>query len=1004
VTPKPEDPPAPNPKPEAESGEPAGRPPLGAMAGGPAVAIRYARRIAATARNAAEVVRFGGLDTGEQPSPFTVEAEQATYRLRRYFSDDVAADATPILLVPPLMMASEVWDVSPGTSAVASLHTDGLDPWVVDFGDPGHEPGGLERTLTDHVLAVSDAVDRVYAETGRRVVLAGYSQGGMFAYQTAALRRGKSIDSLVTFGAPADTTAPLPIPISPEVAARLAAGLLESGVLRKLALPSWATRLGFKMLSPAKTVQGRVQFLLALHDRDALLPRERQRRFLDSEAWTAYSGPAIAELLEQFVTHNRMLEGGFVIDNRLVTLADIDVPIMTVVGATDTIGHPDAVRAIRRAAPRADVYELTLPGGHFGLVVGSKATDITWPAVAAWTRWRAGGAELPDGIVPAEAVESTPLRYSAGASALAQATDFGVGATRIVLGTARQVVRTARSVVSEAPAQLPRLARIEQLDDPAMRISLGLLLAEQARRSPDEITFLFGDRAYRQHDVKHRVDSVVKGLISVGVRHGDRVGVLMSTRPSAFTVVAALSRLGASAVLLRPDGELAREAGLGRVTWVISDPEHMADGEGLDGVMWCVLGGGADSRELPGHVVDMERIDPGEIELPAWYRADPHRAGDVAFVLFTGEGAGTRAVEITNRRWAMSALGTASAAALKTSDTVYSTSPIYHSSALLMSVGGAVAAGARFAMGAAEDPDTFWKEVRRYGATHVSYTWTSLHAVTVGPPNRNEQHHPIRMFMGSGLPPNLWRRVTERFPDVRVLEFYASAEGEAILANVKGTPIGSMGRPLPGSAQVRVAAFDLAHGTLELGPDGLSRECATDKVGLLLARVNPGESMAGTPLRSVFKGGDAWRSSGDLFLRDEHNDLWLVDPVSAIIATARGPVLPAGARTALGTIPAVDLIVAYGVPHGAAEVLVAAVTLRQRTTLSAADLERAFDRLPTSQRPDYVHVVRSIPVTTWHRPVWRALQQAGIPKPTRTRKVWKLDEEHAHYTPLAAGG
>ena len=197
----------------------------------------------------------------------------------------------------------------------------------------------------------------------------------MFAYQAAAYRRGKDIDSLVTFGSPVDTTAPLPIPIAPDVVARLAGELVDSGLLRKVALPSWMVRLGFKMLDPAKSVQGRVQFLLALNDRDALLPRERQRRFLDSEGWTAYSGPAIAELLEQFVTHNRMLEGGFVIDDRLVTLADIDVPVLTFVGATDTIGHPDAVRAIRRAAPKADVYEVTLPGGHFGLVVGSNASD-----------------------------------------------------------------------------------------------------------------------------------------------------------------------------------------------------------------------------------------------------------------------------------------------------------------------------------------------------------------------------------------------------------------------------------------------------------------------------------------------------------------------------------------------------------------------------------------------------------------------------------------------------
>ena len=47
-----------------------------------------------------------------------------------------------------------------------------------------------------------------------------------------------------------------------------------------------------------------------------------------------------------------------------------------------------------------------------------------------------------------------------------------------------------------------------------------------------------------------------------------------------------------------------------------------------------------------------------------------------------------------------------------------------------MTVGGAVASGARFAIATAEDPETFWDEVRRYGASHVSYTWTSLREIT----------------------------------------------------------------------------------------------------------------------------------------------------------------------------------------------------------------------------------------------------------------------------------
>lgn len=988
---------APPPPPTDPDAAPTPRRPGTTVVGVPAAAARYARRVRHTARNVAEVVRFGGLETDEQESPYAVAAEQSNYRLRHYFAGDAPPGAVPILLIPPLMMTTEVWDVSPATSAVAALHEAGLDPWVVDFGHPDREPGGLERNLTDHVLAVSDAVDRVAAATGRKVVLSGYSQGGMFAYQTAAYRRGKDIDSLVTFGSPVDTTAPLPIPIAPDVVARLAGELVDSGLLRKVALPGWMVRIGFKMLSPAKSVQGRVQFLLALHDRDALLPRERQRQFLDNNGWTAYSGPAIAELLEQFVVHNRMLEGGFVIEDGLVTLADIDVPVLTFVGSSDTIGHPDAVRAIRRAAPRAQVYEVTLPGGHFGLVVGSTATTITWPAVAAWVAWRDGRAPLPDGIAPADTIAGTrTLRPSTAATALAQATELGLGVGRVVLTNARRASRVARSVVREAPTQLPKLARIEQLD-PTTRISLGLLLDEQARRAPENIAFLFGDRAHRQYDVKERVDNVVKGLIDIGVRHGDRVGVLMQTRPSAFTLVAALSRLGATAVLLRPDADLGREAGLGAITWVISDPEHVAHIGEVDGVTWAVLGGGGEWREVHPGAIDMERIDPDEVELPAWYRANPHRAGDVAFVLFTGEGAGTKALQITNRRWALSALGTASAAALRPGDTIFCVTPIHHSSALLMSIGGAVAGGARFAMATADDPETFWNEVRRYGATHVSYTWTSLRSIVNAAPNPAEQHHPVRMFIGSGMPRNLWRRVTQRFPTAKVLEFYASAEGEAILANVTGRTPGSMGRPLPGTTEVRVAAYDLANRKLKLNQDGLGRECEVDEIGLLLARVNPVDSTAGVPLRGVFQGGDAWRSTEDLFLRDEHRDLWLAGPLAEVVYTADGPAIPSGARFALGSIPAVDLVVAYGVPAGGADVLVAAFTLRENADVTVGDLDKALDKLPVGQRPEYVQAVQSIPVTTWHRPQWRTLQAKGVPEVARGRTVWRLGRDRTHY-------
>ncbi|MCP9954040.1 AMP-binding protein [Actinomadura madurae] len=136
--------------------------------------------------------------------------------------------------------------------------------------------------------------------------------------------------------------------------------------------------------------------------------------------------------------------------------------------------------------------------------------------------------------------------------------------------------------------------------------------------------FLYRGRPYTHAAAKHRIDAVVRGLIHIGVRRGDPVGVLMGTRPTALALVAALSRLGAVAVLLRPDGDPAAEARLGRVTRVIADPEHAARAAKLDGVQAYLLGGAG--RGDRGPLTDMEDIDPERVEPPGWYRPNPGRA------------------------------------------------------------------------------------------------------------------------------------------------------------------------------------------------------------------------------------------------------------------------------------------------------------------------------------------------------------------------------------------
>jgi putative long chain acyl-CoA synthase len=526
---------------------------------------------------------------------------------------------------------------------------------------------------------------------------------------------------------------------------------------------------------------------------------------------------------------------------------------------------------------------------------------------------------------------------------------------------------------------------------------------ERRRKAPDETFFLFEDRAYTAKAVGDRIDNVVRGLISIGVRQGEHVGVLMGTRPSALALTVALSRLGAVSVLLRPDGDLAREAELGQVRRIIADPERAALAAELGILHTFVLGGGGGPRNMElQDITDMEQIDPATVTLPRWYRPNPGRANDVAFITFTGEDGSTRMSRITNRRWAMSAFGTASSAALTDADTVYSVTPPYHPSGLMMSIGGAIAGGARLAMATTFNPPTFWEEVRRYGVTVASYTWTLLHDIVEAPPSLSERHHPVRLFIGSGMPRGLWRRVEQRFAPARVLEFYASTEAAAILVNLRDAKPGSMGRRLPGSAEVRIAAYDIDARELELGSDGLGRECAVNEVGMLLARVRSNEPLSTTPLRGVFTRDDAWLATGDLFRRDADGDHWRVDSLGEVIHASEAPVFTGAIRDALYDIPAVDLAVAYGVAPGGDEheIAIAAVTLRPGRELSAKELSSALASLEAHQRPVIIHVVDEIPVTTWFRPLTGSLRGAGIPQPSEQNSAWFLDVSGRSYRPL----
>ncbi|WP_139830768.1 acyl-CoA synthetase [Mycobacterium paraense] len=971
---------------------------------------RPVERLVATAQNGLEVLRLGGLETGSVPSPSQIVESVPMYKLRRYFPPDSrpghAPVGPPVLMVHPMMMSADMWDVTREDGAVGILHASGIDPWVIDFGSPDKIEGGMRRNLADHIVALSQAIDTVTDVTGSDVHLVGYSQGGMWCYQVAAYRRSKSLASIVAFGSPVDTLAALPMGIPANFAAP-AANFMADHVFSRLAIPSWMARTGFQMMDPLKTAKARVDFVRQLHDREALLPREQQRRFLEREGWIAWSGPAISELLKQFIAHNRMMTGGFAINGQMVTLTDITCPVLAFVGEVDDIGQPASVRGIRRAAPYAEVYERLVRTGHFGLVVGSRAARESWPTVAEWVQWLSTGGDKPDGI---DLMADQPTEHTDSGVAFSSRIVHGLGevseaALEVVRGTANAVVaanKSMRTLAVETVRTLPRLVRLGQINDHT-RISLGRIIDEQARDAPQGEFLLFDGRVHTYEAVNRRVNNVVRGLIEVGVRQGDRVGVLMETRPSALVAIAALSRLGAIAVVMRPDADLVASVRLGGVTEILTDPTNLDAARDLPGQILVLGGGEARDLHLPqdSDIIDMEQIDPDAVQLPAWYRPNPGLARDLAFIAFNAAGGELVAKQITNYRWAVSAFGTASTAALDRRDTVYCLTPLHHESALLVSLGGAVVGGTRIALSRGLQPDRFVQEVRQYGVTVVSYTWAMLRDVVDDPAFVLHGNHPVRLFIGSGMPTGLWARVVDAFAPARVVEFFATTDGQAVLANVSAAKIGSKGRPLPGAGRIELGAYDAEHDLILEDDRGFVQVAAPNQVGVLLAQSNGPIDPSASVKRGVFAAGDTWISTEYLFRRDDDGDYWLMGRRGSVVHTARGLVYAEAVTDALGCINGVDLAVTYNVPVGDQQAAVSAVTLLPGATITAADLTEAVAKIPVGLGPDIVHVCPEMTLSATYRPTVSALRAAGIPK--AGRQAWYFDAGSNEFRRLTPG-
>jgi acyl-CoA synthetase (AMP-forming)/AMP-acid ligase II len=269
------------------------------------------------------------------------------------------------------------------------------------------------------------------------------------------------------------------------------------------------------------------------------------------------------------------------------------------------------------------------------------------------------------------------------------------------------------------------------------------------------------------------------------------------------------------------------------------------------------------------------------------------------------------------------------------------------------------------------------------------------------------------MFAGSGIRADVWREVTDRF-DAGVLEFYASTESNLVLANAAGEKVGALGRPLPGTAEVALVAWDFTREDFGRDPEGRARRVEADEPGLLVARVGPEHDSpkaksVGERESRIFEGlfspGDRWFVTGDLLRRDADGDYWFVERLSDVIRAASGPVHPRALEDTLYALGDVALACVYDLelPGVSGEVVAAALVPKSGAEIDVARLLSEIEaHHGPAARPEVVRILERMPMTNGFRPIKPLLRQAGLGGEGRTLRYDQARRSYVALSPSRA--
>lgn len=312
------------------------------------------------------------------PTPRDVVHTDGKARLYKFRAEADAPARThaPVLIIPSMINRWYVVDLREGASLVRAVSTRApWDTFCLDWGIPEDEDRYLE--WDDVVRKLGRAVSAVRRITGApKVTLLGYCMGATLTAIHTALEPH-------TAAALVNLLGPIDFSHAGRLGTMVDARWFDADAISaagNVSAPQMQS--GFVSLAPTTSVSKWVGFADRGHD-----PRSRES-FLALETWASDNIPFPAAAYRRYITElyqqNLLAKGEHRVAGRRVDLSNITCPVMSIVAERDAICPPKAAEALLDLCGAQEKQLLSVPGGHVGAVVGSRAEKDLFPRLVSW--------------------------------------------------------------------------------------------------------------------------------------------------------------------------------------------------------------------------------------------------------------------------------------------------------------------------------------------------------------------------------------------------------------------------------------------------------------------------------------------------------------------------------------------------------------------------------------------------------------------------------------------